>query len=1028
MTINHSPHSSALPPFPHFILASASAGSGKTYQLAWRIVHLLLTGVPFEQVLAVTFTNNAASEMKQRVLLFLKQLALKQADALAEAATRMGALPDDVAERASQLIARILERYDEFQITTIDSFMARLYRASALEFGRDPSFEVLLSKDDAIIEAFDVLASSITEGSEAARQFEALIEMERDSFPWNPYRTVRREVVDLHRTLAALTETPIVDDRAADVERCEQRFAAEWEALRDTCERSGLAVSSHFQRTIDDATRHALRHAMDKPLPAIIIKKPAKNSEAALQQYAATVARIELHREAIAQIVGEALYLRARQRMLPRLIAQQRTDGILDEVKRRRNALFIDDIPRQLIGTIDASAIPDIYLKLGETLRHYLLDEFQDTSPVQWHAILPLLEEAVSQEGSLYIVGDTKQSIYGFRGADWEIMRSLMQPERPDFPFARAIFHPQALDTNYRSDERILDFTTEVFQGFAADDEYAGPTKASGLDDCRQIPKLEHRGMGVVEVSTLLVDATQQPERRRLLEIVDDCLARGYALGDIAVLAPSNDLIVRVSGWLNGHGHAFVSHSSLDARLRKVSGEIIALLRFLDSPIDDHAFATVALGTVFRAFLGDGGPAENELRAFFAESRRDDSHRSLYVQFRERYAELWERSFHPLLTIAGYAPLYDLLSEAMKVFRVFALHPDEEAALARLLEAASLLEQRGDNTLKAFVKESDGGDDDALWSLRSARKPDAVTLMTIHKSKGLDFPVVILLLAPWHRRVGPLLERTGGALVLLSATREEALRSPRLEALYSEQRARAVTDDLNKLYVAFTRPERELYVIGKYGTNRSEKMTAPISFLPAARFAPQAERPRARVARDPGGLPELPLLHTATRIPLRYQPPAKLGFVEQRRGELVHAVLERIAGLDGDLEGAVDAAFAQCARDEEALLDIASIRERVLDFLRSPAAREAFPSPGSAQVRCEQDFVDADGRLFRADRLLVEADRVIVIDFKTGHDSDEAVYIEQVRGYMRLASAVFPGRPVEGRIVYVDRLFVRRVA
>jgi ATP-dependent exoDNAse (exonuclease V) beta subunit len=203
MQIEQTPTSSALPPFPHFILVSASAGSGKTYQLAWRIVHLLLTGVPFEQVLAVTFTNNAAAEMKQRVLLFLKQLALKQEGALAEAEKRLGALPDDVADTASLLISRILERYDEFQITTIDSFMVRLYRASALEFGRDPSFEVLLSKDDAIAEAFDVLASSITEGSDEARQFEALIEMERESFPWNPYRNVRREVVDLHRTLRA---------------------------------------------------------------------------------------------------------------------------------------------------------------------------------------------------------------------------------------------------------------------------------------------------------------------------------------------------------------------------------------------------------------------------------------------------------------------------------------------------------------------------------------------------------------------------------------------------------------------------------------------------------------------------------------------------------------------------------------------------------------------------------------------------------------------------------------------------------
>ena len=217
--------------------------------------------------------------------------------------------------------------------------------------------------------------------------------------------------------------------------------------------------------------------------------------------------------------------------------------------------------------------MPDIYFRIGDRVWHFLIDEFQDTSPLQWRNLFPLVENSLAMGGSLFVVGDTKQAIYGFRQADYRIMRAL-ETENP-FPSAGHSLHE--LDVNWRSRPRVLDLAAAVFRGNAPRlTQYREAAARSGLSDWAQEPR-PGSDAGYAEV--------RDPRARRggarrngeaLRRIMTELSARGYGWGDIALLATKNEHVVRATSWLNEMNIPFISFSSLDVRGRRIAGEILA--------------------------------------------------------------------------------------------------------------------------------------------------------------------------------------------------------------------------------------------------------------------------------------------------------------------------------------------------------------------------------------------------------------------------------------------------------------------
>ncbi len=884
--------------FPEFVLLKASAGSGKTHALSLRFVQFLLservgavTGNDLANILAITFTRNAAREMKARILKWLKACHFRDPRETSQVLSIVSLDAERLAARAGETVDRILDEYTDFQVATIDSFMAAVFKASSVDLGHAPDFEIVLDPGELIDYAFSRYMRRVSAGSADGELFtgvlgQLLANQAADSaFPWDPAPLVLDKLSSLYAKLSAGAGELKVDNCAAEAAEVQSRIArsvAEMEALIGASSLERNPRSHYNSRIVPAVAEKRFTELLGTSFKTLPVKKTGggdgnKSLEAVREAW-----------EALKSLVYRYRSLYARGFYHPYLEVFRSFSGTLDLVKRLRGIVFINDINRELAGYIDRGIVPDIYFRLGDRILHYLVDEFQDTSPVQWGNMVPLIENSLSQGGSLFVVGDTKQAIFGFRDADYRIMRDL---ENRVTGFDSAAAQVKELPENHRCGERILDFVKRVFlQTAASDAEYAPIAGLSGLDSWAQKAASGNKGSGFVKYILLdkgggTADAAppgaagcdpeaeegadggdagpasdEGPEKPRIQDLVRELHGRGWSYADIAVLTYKNENVVRVSSWLNEEGIPFVPYSSLDIRGRKVIMEVLGLLAFLDSPPDDLSFAAFLSGEVFAGALARDGaapPAGEWNRFLFAHRAAQD--RPLYGAFRESYPGLWDRYFEPYFKTVGYYPLYDLVTQIYRGFGVFDLFRDEEASFVKLLEVIKNFEGAGRNDLRAFLevtRSGEGGSSD--WTIDVPPDIPAVKVMSIHKAKGLGFPVVILLLygESWHPPDFFVSREEDGIRVYkLNACLAEA--DPELSALYAETKARERADRMNALYVALTRARSELYIIGVKG--RRDKypfnLVGVESFPPPRRPLPPARGPKAPPAprRRPSG-------------------------------------------------------------------------------------------------------------------------------------------------------------------------------
>ena len=1006
--------------FPHIKVLKASAGSGKTHALTLRYVEFLMnSAVPrndLRNILAITFSNNAAKEMKERVLRWLKSACIGDTDSLKQLKERLPFPEEELKEKASGLIDRILDTYADFQVRTIDSFMATVFKSSAIDFGFDPDFEIVMDSSRLIGYAFDLYLRRVREGSAEARLMQSAVSGIAEhreggsAYYWDPSVAILKELRNIYRKLSSTRREPLFDDLTADMAMLRKRMtetiaAIDAEIAAGNLKRHG---NSSFRKMPDLAAEGRFVEMIGKGHANAPATKPAKNDAAAVAAYERVCGLWDSLSSLMRQFAGQY----ARSFFTPYLRIFSGFRDTLEVVKRQQEKVFIEDINRVLADYIDRQIVPDIYFRIGDTVYHYLIDEFQDTSPVQWDNLLPLVENSLSQGGSLFVVGDTKQAIYGFRYADYTIMQELerggyLTLVKPDV---------EGLTENFRSRPEIVKFVDAVFKKtMAANPDYGEAARRSGLADYEQNARGWNGDAGHVEAVALERDEEGQPERERMVRKIGQLQGRGFRLSDIAVLTQRNEDAVRVSGWLNEAGIDFISYSNLDIRRRRITGEVIALLNFLDSPIDDPAFSTFLLGEIFsRTCAMDAAHVKPEdLHSCILAARGE----RVYKVFQRLYPQLWDRYFDGLFRVAGYFPVYDLVTEAFSVFRVFDTCGHEEAALVKILEVVREFEGAGFNSLRDFIEFADDEDaDDAGWNMDVPKGVPAVRVMTIHKAKGLGFPATFVLLYAARQQPFDFVELTeGDRMRLLKLTKGICSSEPALQPLYDEAAAKDLVNRLNALYVGFTRAEEEMYVIGVKGTRDKQ----PFDLLAGEGFPETSRVERSHAAkveaRQPCGI-----THRTGSIIRRPVSHGALAATERRRGELIHDVLSRVATTLPDavqlhtLIGKAKADTGIEYPDDE-------IADAVTAVLGNPKTAEYFVARDGRVVFTEKEIVDQTGRLLRIDRLVIDPDAAIVLDFKTGREADiTGLHAEQVRHYLSVVAALYPGRAVRGLLVYVD--------
>jgi len=1022
--------------FPEFLLLKASAGSGKTHALSLRFVQFLLSDEirkkspnDLRNILAITFTRNAAKEMKARILSWLKDCRFQDAERTREILQVVSLDPGVLASRSGEVLEDILSRYTDFQVETIDSFMASVFRTSALDLGFPPHFEIVLDNTDFLSYAFSRYLRKVAPGTPDGEVFEAIADLTAamqktdNAFPWDPTSLILDSLQKLYAKLAARDLEPAAESLAGNLREAEKKIARCVSELRILIEKSGLEpnAKSAFHSKIEPAVRQRrFPDILGASFKTVPVRKPGASGSAA--EYDGICRAWERLETAVAAFMS----VYARQFFHPVILAYNSFAETLEVFKRRRETVFIEDIHKRLSGFISRGIVPDIYFRLGDRVYHYLIDEFQDTAPIQWANMLPLIENSLAVGGSLLAVGDTKQAIYGFRDADYRIMKKLDESPGEAFPSVPPEnVSVRELDTNYRSLEEVHAFVKRLFlERLPADEEEGRAGAQSGLTDFRQEVVPRNRGRGYVEVVVLDKDDDDPPEKAAVQERVLDLKARGYDWSDIAVLTYKNESVVNISSWLNEKDVPFIPYSSLDIRTRKVTGEILALLRFLDAPPDDLAFSAFLLGDVFAAVLRrDGLAAEDGLWRRFLFDHRHPDQRPLYVAFRDLRPDLWERFFERLFRSVGYYPLYDLVALAYRVFDLFGLFPDEEATLVKLLESIKDFESLGAADLREFLAAAaDPEKPDPAWNIDVPENIDAVRIMSIHKAKGLGFPAVILLQYP-ESFIPPdfVLSRRDGAVRVLKLTKDLAKADPELKAAYEDLRTRDTVDRLNALYVALTRAREELHVVGVKG----KRPGFPFNLIAGdcvGAFGTKIQRVRAAGGRAP-----------ATAATLRFAEPFDLppstrrigNFESVRRGTLIHDVLSRTVYFEkawrNDIAAALGGGGIPAGMEGE-------IAGALAAFFESSPLAAYFVRKEGREVFNEFTVCDARGRALRMDRIVLDPGAATVIDYKTGGvfdaaalEGEEEADRKQVREYIRLLRALFPGRNVRGVIARIDR-------
>lgn len=1042
-------------PFPHALLISASAGSGKTYTLARRYVQFLLSeAIPAnrpENILAVTFTNNAAKEMKTRILGWLKGLALDNDPAKKKSTLELVDIPPEKMKRkAETLVEEIINNYSDFHIQTIDSFLARVMSASVDELGLPLNPEITMAYDVLIDLSLSAMFSRIGSKQLPASEVDRFLAVlpRTGSYPWNPARRIRENFESFLGAEGRVSGEIILPEEGGDPDAVlREKFRAALDlcsSLRKKIKNDELIKKSSLS-AIKNRDIGAFLSSYGFPYGIISGNKKSKITDEA----------VWLETGSLHDMVREMTELSAVSYYAPYVRIYSLFKAELERVKRGKNdVIHINDIAKKLAAYISASNVPEVYLKLGERVSHFLIDEFQDTNRLQWDNIRPLAEETLSKRGSLFAVGDIKQAIYMFRNADYRIMKDFLDTAEGKKKASENLSLNSLggkiglvnLPKNYRSDGVVLDYVNSLFREKLKNRPALIGEDATELTSCGQSVEDKRVSDGYVRTEIMEAGSGETPEKERLISIMEAARKR-FPLNEIAVLVAKNKRIEPVVEWLTEKGIPVASLSSLDIRKRKVIAELISLLKFLESPADDLSLAGFITGDIFTRLTG---LKRAEVFHLIGSTRISSSLPSgppplLYAVLKETpaFKKYWELYIEDLFKKVGYLPLYELVTLVFSKLRLFENFREESAFLARFLDAVIRLESRGVQSNRAFIEYARGEDENktAVFSIALPDFMEAARVMTFHKSKGLGFSVVINLIYEERDDADAMcFEEKDGNIRVYRITQAAAENSDRLGPIYKARKRDEKIQDLNLLYVISTRARHELYNLVVKKARKTEAKEEKLMDI-FENFEAGTPRPFPKIAdtspvKGPGksssfglrdivpkglGKPEpVDVLQPEIIIPegVRGGKPTFKTSFESAEGELYHEILAKIIDLPDDLEAVVADYYDSFSVKYPFKFNRAVVVNNIMAFFKSSQAAPIFDASKDRVVKTEAEFIDKTGSLFRMDRVLMDKDSVTVVDFKTGREDDEK-YSGQMKNYMAIISEIHK-KPVKGMIAYVD--------
>lgn len=1059
----------------------ASAGAGKTHKLTGEYLTLLFNGPgAFRRILAVTFTNKATDEMKSRIVSELYNLASgKKSDYVDLLQSAYSLTEEQVRKQAAKILIDILHDYSAFNISTIDRFFQQTMRAFTREIGLQGGYGIEMDQELVLTAAIDSLLGDL-EKPESKELLGWLLRFAEDKIEnggeWNLRKDIMalsREVFkESYKTFSEQVNRDISDKKALETYKNDlYGIIRSVEANAKELGERGLAVMNKYGLKQEDFSRGNITVSLFAKLAQGEMKTPnatfcniADNIEACFKKTTPIGTR---------QIIGCAFedglndciksiitlfgnltaYNTARE-----IVRYYYTLGILTDVSRQiaayreeKNIMLIADTTELLNKVIGGSDTPFVYEKTGTHVDHYMIDEFQDTSGMQWNNFRPLIEESLSHARANLIVGDVKQSIYRFRNSDWKLLDKQVKAD-----FSAEQLREDTLKDNWRSCRHIVEFNNALFTTIPGVLQvfYNETLSASSLNEeqqaeyftkimsaydksYQQVPPPFQKKDGHVRIEFLSGDEEKDwkdEAMERIPGILQQLQDNGYALKDIAILVRTNQEGAKVADTLlsykeehpsEQYHYDIISDDALFISSSAAVRFIISVLRYLKNP-EDMINGRIALYS-YQVLTGTFGTEETSFPPEIIRSLHALSRQSLYE-----------------------------ITEGL--FRLFSVNfpENEQVFVQAFLDMVSEYGQKESADLGRFLK---------WWDETGYKKtiatPDAqnaIRIMTVHKSKGLGFKAVIAPFGDWeidHKPTKPVIlwchpeEKPFDRLHLVPVRYGQGLANTIFAEDYFRERLHAFIDNLNTLYVAFTRAKEELIVFSPRpkkikeetgdveristltdalwaglhataGTTRDGEplISLPDSFNLADGIFELGNWWHPVSQKENGETEEIEMTNLKSISPddrLRLRLHGKGFFFDNERrkhGTLMHEVLSHIHTRK-DIPVSVETYRLSGVINKE---EATELKQRLGNLLDNPEVAPWYN--GEARILNEVDILFGNGLSKRPDRVMITGDRVIVVDYKFGEHPDKR-YHSQVRNYLKLIRQM-GYEQVEGYLWYVE--------
>ncbi|WP_430614368.1 UvrD-helicase domain-containing protein [Flavobacterium sp. JP2137] len=1014
-----------------FSIYNASAGSGKTHTLVKEYLKILLsdkTNDAYKNILAITFTNKAVEEMKSRIVSSLfafsqEEVPEKHWGMLEQIEAETGIKAELIKSKSKVIIKNIIHNYAAFDISTIDKFTHKIIRSFAHDLNLPITFDVSLESEELLQEAVDAIVSRAGTDRELT---DLLIAFSIDKADNDKSWDVTRELMEIgyllmnenNRDEIALFQEVNLPDFVAVRDRLKaeiKKISAQTKAL------GSEALQWMRDENIDEKSfsrgtfpNHLKKIQTDEVTAAH--KRFVEFDDVQINKTAADRAQIEAvipRWLALLQTVYKAYAKRAfYEAFLKNITPLSLLNTIrqeLDRIQEEQNILSISQFNAIIYKEIQNQPAPFIYERLGERYRHFFIDEFQDTSEMQWLNLIPLIDNALAGEdlsgtkGTLMIVGDPKQSIYRWRGGKAEQFIAL---SKGDNPFSNPSKETVVLGKNYRSYSEVINFNNAFFKELShsftqADyqDLYANNSsqetnaKTGGYVNIQFLPASE---------SDEEVETKEALHVKATLETIQKVKAQGFQYRDIVVLTRKRAAGVALANYLTEWEVPILSSDSLLIDNATEVRLIIQVLRFLKNERDREAKALMLY------YVASKQPQGTPIHDFIAEGVAIKDIPEL---------EKWLASKGVLISFNGCRKksLYEAVEDIVRAFL------QDKSSISYVLYFLDLVLER---TIKSQYSISDflyfWENNGQKFSIPTPEGVDAVRIMTIHKSKGLEFPVVIFPFAEedYSRASRNKLwldledEDLDLPKALVDSKKEVAEYGAWAERLYQEKQQEELLDNVNVLYVALTRAEEQLYIVSSKNITRSGELQNNMSkfflefLIKSGRYTdedfsydfgeaikcsktavPDVEH-HNKTIYSVDQLIDFKSIKIAQREALMWDTESQKAI---EYGNILHQIMAYVYTIH-DVDLALDKSVEAGLITES---QRSNFKELVESIVFHPELAPYFAENG--QVFNERTIFSATFKNIKPDRVTIRGNKAYLLDYKTG--KNEEAHIKQVREY-----------------------------